>query len=307
MNRFLTGLLLFLLPVLGLAQNNDSTRRTDTVPSVVKDTVVRVRDTVPQIKGTVPGIRDTVPRMKDTVPRIKKAADSVHYTDTTRYHWSWSSTGNINNTNTVSSYLLSNAVQASASRKKSSLNLNTGWIYGAQSGTLTNNDFNATLDFNMYKTLRHFYYWGLVNYNTSLSLRVNNLFQSGGGLGYNILDKKTAAILVSDGILFEDGDLYQVHYGGPQSGETIQDRYSVFRNSFRLKYHFVINDRVTLDGIELIQHSLATIHNYILNLTASGSVRLYKWLSVTAAFNYNKFTRTRSENTLVTFGFTVRH
>ena len=60
-----------------------------------------------------------------------------------------------------------------------------------------------------------------------------------------------------------------------------------------------------LDGVELIQHSLSSIHNYILNLSASGSVRLNKWLAVTTAFNFNKFTRTRSENTLITFGFTV--
>lgn len=250
---------------------------------------------------------DTVPRITDTAPQVKKATDSVHYSDTTKYHWSWSATGNFNNTNTTSSYLISNAVQASAVRKKAALNLNTSWIYGAQSGSLTNNDFTSTADLNMYKTLRHFYYWGLINYNTSLSLRVNNLFQSGGGFGYNILDKKTAVILLSDGILYENGDLYQVHYGGPSGTGTIQDRYQALRNSFRLKYHFVIHERITLDGTELIQHSLATIHNYILNLTASGSVRLYKWLNVTAAFTYNKFTRTRSENTLVTFGFTVSH
>jgi len=236
---------------------------------------------------------------------LAQAADSVHYADTTKYRWSLAATGNINNTNTVSSYLISNAVQVSAMRKKSALNLSTNWIYGAQSGNLTNNDFTSTVDFNMYKSLRHFYYWGLINYNTSLSLRVNNLFQSGGGFGYNILDKKTAVILVSDGILYENGDLYQVHYGGQAGGATIQDRYQVFRNSFRLKYRFVIHDRVILEGTELIQHSLATIHNYILNLNASASVKLYKWLNLTAAFNFNKFTRTRSENTLMTFGFTI--
>jgi hypothetical protein len=291
MDHFFIGLLFFFFPVIALAQNNDPGTK------AVRDSLSTSKDSTHR--------RDTVPRVKDTIPQIKKAADSVHYTDTTKYHGSWSATGNINNTNTFSSYLISNTVQASAARKKSALNLNTSWIYGSQSGTLTNNDFTATLDFNMYKTIRHFYYWGLVNYNTSLSLRVNNLFQSGGGFGYNILDKKTAVILVSDGILFETGDLYQLFYTGQPGGETIRDRYSVFRNSFRLKYRFVIHDKVTLEGIELIQHSLATIHNYILNLTASGSVRLNKWLNVTTAFTFNKFTRTRSENTLITFGFTV--
>lgn len=275
MNHFLIGLVLFLLPVSVLAQK-DSTSRTDTVP-----------------------------RVKDTIPQVKKTTDSVHYTDATKYRWSWAATGNINNTNTTSSYLISNAVQLSAARKKAALNLNTSWVYGAQSGNLTNNDFTSTADINMYKTLRHSYYWGLITYNTSLSLRINNLFQSGAGIGYNVLDKKTAVILVSDGILYENGDLYQMHYGGPAGAETIQDRYQALRNSFRLKYRFVIHERITLEGVELIQHSLATIHNYILNLNAAGSVRLNKWLNVTAAFTFNKFTRTRSENTLVTFGFTV--
>jgi hypothetical protein len=232
-------------------------------------------------------------------------ADSTHYIDTIHYHWSYAGTGNINNTNTANSYLLSNNIQVSAVRKKSAINHNNTWVYGAQGRNLTNNDFTSTADLSMYKTLRHFYYWGLINYTTSLSLRINDLFQTGVGLGYNLLDKKKAAIILSDGVLYENGDLYQALYGGPGGDVPVRDRYQVFRNSFRLKYHFVIHDRITLDGTELIQHSLVTIHNYILNLSASGSVRLNKWLNVTAALAYNKFTRTHSENTLLTFGITV--
>jgi len=241
----------------------------------------------------------------DSAGQVKKAADSSHYSDTIRYHWSYSGTGNINNTNTLNSYLLSNAVTVGAVKKKAALNFSNSWVYGAQGRSLTNNDFTSTADLSMYKTIRHFYYWGLLNYNTSLSLQINNLFQSGAGIGYNLLDKKTAAIILSDGVLFENGDLYQVHYGGPGGDATLRDRYHVFRNSFRLKYHFVLNNRITLDGIELIQHSLATIHNYILNLSASASVKMNKWLSLMAALNYNRFTRTRSENTLVTFGINI--
>jgi len=275
MNR-LIGLIFCILPMWALAQANDSAK-------MVKDSL----------------------RHTDSAKQVRKATDSVHYSDTTKYRWSYSATGNINNTNTTSSYLISNAVSASAARKKSTLNLSTNWVYGAQSGNLTNNDYTAALDFSTYKILRHFYYWGLVNYSTSFSLRINNLLQSGGGFGYNLVDKKTAAVLISDGVLYENGDLYHVLYGGPGGNDPVRDKYQVLRNSFRLKFHFVIHDRVILDGVELIQHSLSSIHNYILNLSASGSVRLNKWLAVTTAFNFNKFTRTRSENTLITFGFTV--
>ncbi|HEY8970317.1 MAG TPA: hypothetical protein VIM64_14535 [Puia sp.] len=231
--------------------------------------------------------------------------DSTHYADTIRYHYSYSGTGNINNTNTVRSYLLSNAVSFSAVKKRDALNFSSSWVYGSQQGNLTNNDFTSTADFNWYKTLRHCYYWGLLTYNTSLSLQVNHLIQGGLGFGYNLIDKKHATFIVSDGILYEKGDLQDILYGTPQGNIHQRDRYQVFRNSFRIKYHFVIHDRITLDGVEMIQHSLATIHNYILNLSASGSVRLSKWLSVTAAFSFNKFTRTRSENTLLTFGITI--
>lgn len=233
------------------------------------------------------------------------AKDSTHYADTIRYHYSYSGTGNINNTNTIHSYILSNAASFSAVKKRGALDLSSSWIYGNQQGNITNNDFTSTADFNLYKTIRHFYYWGLLNYNTSLSLHIDHLIQGGFGPGYNVVDKKHASLIVSDGILYEKGDLQDILYGTPQGDVTRRDRYQVFRNSFRIKYHFVIRDRITLDGTELIQHSLATIHNYILNLSASGSVKLSKWLSVTTAFSFNKFTRTRSENTLLTFGITV--
>ena len=178
MTRLIVLILYIFLPAWALAQDSakvaqDSLRRTDSAKQ----------------------FRDSL-RHTDSAKLVKKAGDSVHYSDTTKYHWSWAATGNINNTNTVSSYLISNAASVSAARKKSTLNLSTSWVYGAQATNLTNNDFTSTLDFSMYKTLRHFYYWGLLTYNTSLSLRVNNLLQSGGGFGYNLVDKKMAAVIV---------------------------------------------------------------------------------------------------------------
>ena len=77
----LIGLIFCILPTWVLAQSTDSLRRTDSA-KLVKDSL----------------------RHTDSAKLVRKAADSVHYSDTTRYHWSWAATGNINNTNTVSSY-----------------------------------------------------------------------------------------------------------------------------------------------------------------------------------------------------------
>lgn len=231
--------------------------------------------------------------------------DSAHYTDTLHLHFSYSGTGTINNTNTQHSFILSNAVQFSAVKKRAALNFSNSWLYGQQSGNLTNNDFTSTGDISLYKTLRHFYYWGLVNYTTSYSLQINHQVQSGFGAGYNLIDKKNAVLIISDGILYEKGDLYDILYGGPNGDVSQRDQYQVLRNSFRIKYRWVIRDLLVLNGTELLQNSLADGNNYILKLNAGASVKLNKWLSLTTAFLYNKFTRTRRENTLVTFGLTI--
>ena len=46
----------------------------------------------------------------------------------------------------------------------------------------------------LYKTIKHFYYWGLATYNHSVPLLINNQFQPGGGPGYNMIDKKKAQL-----------------------------------------------------------------------------------------------------------------
>jgi|GEM_PF-261243 len=288
MNRTLqrmTWLCLFFFPLFSFCQENDpGTRQT-------RDSLAKQHDSA---------------RLSDSSHQtIRHAADSAHYTDTVHYHFSYSGTGTINHTNNLSSYVFSNSLQFSAVKKSAALNFSNNWLYGHQSRSLTNNDFTSTADLSLYKTLRHFYYWGLVNYNTSLSLQINHLIQSGFGAGYNILDKKTAVLILSDGVLYEKGDLYDILYGGPNGDVPQRDRYQVLRNSFRIKYHVVIRDLITLNGTEFLQTSLADGSNYILKLSAAASFKLYKWLNFTTAFLYNKFTRTRSENTLMTFGLTI--
>jgi len=245
-------------------------------------------------------------KIRDTVVPKPKTTDSTHHEDTAKYHIAYSGTGIINHTNSQESYVLNNAFKASRSKKSSTINLSSSWIYGKQLQVLTNNDVSTTLDFNLYRTFPHFYYWGLATYNTSISLMINHQLQTGVGAGYNVIDKKKTFVNISDGFLYEKGDLYDSLYGGPNGNVFQRDRYQAVRNSFRLLGHFVIEDRYTLDGSGFLQNALSNWNDYILKLNGSIGVRLNKWLNFTTAITYNKFTRTRSENTLLTFGLTIQ-
>jgi hypothetical protein len=245
------------------------------------------------------------PRSSDSIPSHNNNTDSTHHTDTTHYHYALSATGSFNNTNSFQSNVWSTALKASMAKKSATVNFNSSWIYGHQGSLLTNNDFSSTADIDLYKTLRHFYYWGLATYNTSVSLLINHQLQTGLGPGYNIIDKKKAVLIVSDGILYEKGDLYDSLYGGPNGNLYRRDRYQAFRNSFRLLGHFVISDKLTLDGTGYWQNVLNNWNDYILKLNGGIALKLYKWLSFSIVGTYNKFTRTRSKNSLVTFGLTI--
>jgi hypothetical protein len=246
------------------------------------------------------------PPVKDTIPPKVKNSDSTHRDDTISYHLNYAATGIINNTNSLQSYVLNNAFKGSLSKKNSTINLSSSWIYGKQSHILTNNDVTTTLDFNLYGTFPHFYYWGLATYNTSISLLINHQLQTGVGGGYNVLDKKKTFVNVSDGLLYEKGDLYDSLYGGPNGNVFQRDRYQTVRNSFRVLTHWVIHDMYFLDGTCFVQNALSHWNDYIFKFNAAASVKLYKWLNFTVAYTYNRFTRTRSENTLLNFGLTVQ-
>jgi hypothetical protein len=259
---------------------------------------------------SVPALGQTIDpgshRPSDSSSLKKKSVDSTHHTDTVRYHFAFTTAGSLNNTNSFQSNVWSTALKASMAQKSATVNLNSGWIYGHQGNLLTNNDFSATADVDLYKTLRHFYYWGLATYNTSVSLLINHQLQTGLGPGYNIIDKKTATLIISDGILYEKGDLYDSLYGGPNGNIYQRDRYQAVRNSFRILGHFVIDDRITLDATWYWQNALNNWNDYILKLNGGVALKLYKWLSFSITGTFNKFTRTRSKNSLITFGLTVQ-
>jgi len=217
----------------------------------------------------------------------------AQYNDSTFYRVNVTSTGSINKTTDGRSYLLNNGINFGIKKKDIVLTSTNTYVYGRQNNTLTNNDFSSSLFFNLYKTLPHFYYWGLLNYNTSYSLKINNQFLGGLGAAYSIVDTKNTYINFSDGILYDKSNLL-----------TNLD-YDTYRNSFRLNFHFAFNDLVVLDGSNFLQSSLSDGNDYIIKSTTSVSVKLRKWISLTTSLNYNKMNITRSENLLFTYGLTL--
>lgn len=220
----------------------------------------------------------------------------AQFNDSTHYYIKYASTGIINNTNDAKQYVLNNALAFNVNKRKVSLNSGMSWIYGEQNDKLINNDFNAGATLDILKNMQRFYYWGLANYITSYSLKINYQFQAGVGVGYNFVNKENAELVISDGILYEAGDLKQA---------TGQDIYNTFRNSLRIKHKFLINNLIHFDGSHFWQPSLSAIDDYIIKSSSTLGVKVKKWLSITAALNYNKISRTNRENLLFTFGLTA--
>ena len=218
----------------------------------------------------------------------------AQFTDSTNYVVNYSSTGSLNNTNDGKSYLLNNGLKFGVRKKSVSLNFNNKWIYGKQNRQLTNNDFSSSLDFNLYKTLPHFFYWGLVNYNTSKSLKVNNQLLAGAGIAYSIYDREDAYLNISDGILFDSSDL--------TLDNEIRDVYHTYRNSLRLSFRFVISKIIIVNSSSYFQSSFSNGSDYIMKSDSSLSFKVNKWLSLTTAFNFNRVARTDRQNSLLSYG-----
>ncbi len=221
----------------------------------------------------------------------------AQFSDSINHYVSYTGTGTINKTNDGNSYIFSNIVRFNVRKKDVALNWTNSYIYGQQRHVLSNNDYNSALDFNLYKTFPHFYYWGLANYDKSYSLKINNRVQSGLGVAYNIVDKKNAFLNLSNGILFEYGDL--------QTSDTTHRVDRIFRNSLRIRFRWVYRDMVTLDGSNSLQSSLSNHNDYNLRSVTSLSFRLAKWLNFTTAANYNRLNLTGRQTLLITFGLTA--
>ncbi|HXD77789.1 MAG TPA: DUF481 domain-containing protein [Puia sp.] len=243
---------------------------------------------------------------RDSIRSRKSDADSTHHADTAHLHYNYSGTGTLNNTNSLRSLVLNNRLKLGLVEQSASFNFTNDWIYGKQNAVVTNNDFTSSLDGELYKTLKHFYYWAMANYTTSVSLLIHRQEQAGLGPGYNVIDKKKTALLVSDGVVYETGDLYDSVYGGSNGNRYQRDIYHTFRNSFHLLFHWVILDRYTVEGSGFWQNAFTNWADYNLRIYSSVSMKLHKGLAFTVAVAYDRFTRTQSTNTLFSFGLTYQ-
>ncbi len=210
-------------------------------------------------------------------------------------------TGIINRTNEASSYTIANDLNFNAKKKKVVLNSSSSWVYGQQQKRLTNNDFTTAVDVIRYfkenPAERKFYYWVHTAYETSFSLRVNSRLQSGAGGAWNIMKTDTLAINLSDGILYESTNL--------KVSETSNDVYSTFRNSFRLRFRYTLNKKITIESISLLQNSLSQKTDYIISSNTMLSFKLLDWVSLKSSLQYNKVNRNKRENLFITFGLTA--
>jgi hypothetical protein len=219
------------------------------------------------------------------------------FNDSINYYANLSSTGILNKTNNGNSYVLNNSFRFNIYKKSVAINTINSWMFGKNQERLTNNDYTAGLDVNLFKNERHVYYWALANYEKSYSLKINYRLQSGGGVGYYILDKADFVVQISDGILYETSDLYDA--------ENTANEFEILRNSFRLKFRVTGWNVLTLEGSDFIQHALADKHDYIIRSNTNLSVKLRKWLSITLAVNYNKLSVTGRDNFLLNYGLTI--
>ncbi|RZK51779.1 MAG: DUF481 domain-containing protein [Pedobacter sp.] len=217
----------------------------------------------------------------------------AQYSDSTNYHILLTSTGSINRTNDQRAYLLNNGLNFGMKKKTFVLNATTSWLYGKQNKSLSNNDFSSTLNFNLFKGPTHFYYWGLVNYNTSYSLKLKNQLLAGGGIAYSFLDETNAYINLSNGVLFDQSSLV--------AGES----YNTLRNSLRLQFHFAVKELITIDGSHFLQNSFSRGGDYIIRSSTTVGLRIRKWISLTTALNYNRLNITGRENLNFTYGLSL--
>jgi len=220
----------------------------------------------------------------------------AQFNDSVHHQLTYLSTGSINRTNDATAYLLNNSLRFGIRKNDFRFNASNSWIYGEQNDKLTNNDYVATVDFNLYKTLPHFYYWGLGNYTTSYSLKIDNQVQAGLGAAYNLIDKKDAVLNLSNGILYEQSTITRT--------DSTKDHYNTFRNSFRIQFRWKFKELFTVTGIGFAQNSLDNSDDYILRANLNLSVKVYKWISLTTAYTYNKVSLTKRENMLFTYGLT---
>jgi len=229
---------------------------------------------------------------------ITAATAKAQFSDSVHNYIMYAATGIINKTNSSRSYLISNAAQYKLRIKKNALNFAAGYIYGRQQGVLSHDDFNTTVDFNFFpKDSSKLYYWGLLNFDKSFSLNIIGRSQVGIGVAYNFMDDEKRFLNISNGILYE--------YSNVQLSDGVHEKNDLIRNSFRLRYRFLINKIIIISGTNMLQTAFGHSEDYILKLDNSINLTLNTWLRFRTAFTYNRNNLTKRENMLITLGLTA--
>lgn len=219
---------------------------------------------------------------------------SAQFSDSVHHKLYIASTGTLNRTADGLTYLFNNGIRYSLRKQSFVMNLNNTWVYGNTPAKLTNNDYTATLDANLYKTFPHFYYWALVNFTTSYSLKVQEQLQAGLGAAYRLIDRPDMMLSISDGFLYERSNIIQE--------EDAVLGYQTIRNSLRLQYRYYYKELFILNSAGFYQPSLQYGGDFIVTANLNLGVKIWKWLSLTAGLTYNKVSRTGRENVLITYG-----
>jgi hypothetical protein len=223
---------------------------------------------------------------------------SAQFTDSSKYYIGYAGTGIINKTERSKSYVFKNAVQGNANKNRFSLSSMFSWIYGEINEALSNNDFETAVDLNYKPDSNKIVYWVLGTFDKSYSLKIRRRYQAGGGISYDILRKNNNRINISNGLLYESGDV--------TLASGIADNHQTWRNSFRLKYVFKVKDIFSITGTHFLQHSLEGWSDYNIKSASALTLKIYKWVGFTTVLNYNKINRLKTENMLVTIGLTAQ-
>ncbi|MGC4058593.1 MAG: DUF481 domain-containing protein [Chitinophagaceae bacterium] len=222
----------------------------------------------------------------------------AQFNDSTHYLVSANLSGNVNRTSSGTNYLLDNSLKLGVEKQQLTLNSNTRWLYGANAGTLINNDFSSIFDCNVYaRPKARFNYWALANFTSSYSLKIDYQFQGGSGIAWKAIDKPYLMMRLSDGFLYENSQVLL------KDGTT--EQYQTLRNSFRIQLRANWNTRISFESVAFWQPSVIDGGDYIMNAQAGISVKAGKWLSFTSRLSYMDVSRTQRQNLLFTYGVTV--
>lgn len=196
------------------------------------------------------------------------------------------------------SMMFNNKLGYSVAKNQLALNANANWVYETQNKALSKNDFNFGLDFNYYfNDFKKFYAWGLNNYETAYSLKINHQYQAGAGLAYELIDNSILFLRLSNGLLWETSDIID-------AGEQVL--YETWRNSFRLQFRANYQDKVKFKYTGFWQPSLIDFEDQLLKMNAQLLIKIWKALDFKFEGQYNRVTRTKQENILLNYGFAYK-